>query len=121
MGDAEDQHQNALGVDRINDHVVLAGMDATKSAMPFEFRRSLPARIIGQQVDPAGDPLLDMAGQRVELFLGPRRQRDCVSHGSEPQLLLDLLPRDRPLPRPLELLERLAALLRPIAIFEHFQ
>jgi len=121
VGHANDKDQHFLGANGIGDDIVSADMDSAEFAAPLKLLRSFAARIVRQEVKPASNPLLYLAGKGLNLLLGSGREGDAVSHGSQAQPFLDSLPRNRLLAGPLELIKRLAALLRPIAVFKLFQ
>lgn len=80
MGDADDKHQNFVRHDRIHDHIVFAGMDASKVWVTFQLAGRLAVWILTEEIDPAGNALLYMLRQGFELILGLSRQLDRMRH-----------------------------------------
>jgi len=118
---ADDQHENILVAHGIHNDVILTGVDAAEFARTFQFLGSFPARIGGQKVKPSGHAFLDVPRQRIQFSLSTRSEGEAVSHGSESQSFLDLIPGDRLLAGALEFLKGATAFLRPITVFQRFQ
>lgn len=121
MGDADDQHEDSAIGDGVDDHIVLAGMDAAEAALAFQLPCALPPGILRQKFQPTGYPFPDDVRQVQKFFFSPRREREAVSHGLEPQLGLDLFPGDGLLAGLLEFLESLSAFLCPVTVFHRLE
>ena len=83
VADANDNHQDVRVSDDVDDHVIFAGMDATEIFMALQLPRPLPTRVFGQEIEPAPDASLNVAGKLVKFLPRPRRKDDSVWHGSK--------------------------------------
>jgi len=81
MRHSDNKHQKPLLVYCVHDDVVFARVYAAKFRPADQLFRAGPARVIGQQVQPAEDAGLHGAGEVTELVGGARREFDAVCHG----------------------------------------
>jgi hypothetical protein len=93
MFDAQDNDNDLAVVNGIQDDVVLARVDAANMGIPNELARSGMPGILGQQVHPALDALLNVRGQGTHGATGGIGKDHLKGH-LQPQFALELFPRD---------------------------
>jgi len=121
MCDAYHEDEKVVLPYRVDDDIVFAGVDTTKLRATGQLLRTGPPGIVGEQLKPTDDPLLDVAGQAHHLPVGVGSEFDAVRHGSEPQVSLEALQRNGFLPGPLEFLNGLLTFFGPVAVFQFLQ
>jgi hypothetical protein len=95
MPHADNENKHLSGVHCVDNHVVLARVDAPEFSLSLELACSLAAGIFGQKVYPADNPLLHVSREFRQFLLGAGNEGNPIPHRSKPQLPLYDFPGDR--------------------------
>ena len=82
MGNAYNEHDHSVVKDSVDNHVVPSCVHAVQAPHSLKLLRSLAARILRQDVQPAGDPLLDALRQTLQYLRRFRGEVDAIAYDS---------------------------------------
>ena len=90
MGDTDHEDQYLLLLNSVDNDIILPCVNTTKFRLAFQLPCFGPPGILGQQIKPSHNPLLDMTREVGEFPASLWREFDAVGHDLKPQFLLNL-------------------------------
>ncbi len=119
MGNAHDKNEHGIVDDAVDDHVVLARVNAIEILCAFKLLRYSATRILCEDIEPPRNSLLDSLRQAFQLLRCSRSEFDAVPRALvlQTELLPQIGERNRRRAAAPKLVQRPLSVFAPVRIF----